>query len=123
MARKAAGGREGGAKARGGGWGVKVAEERVAAGREVEAARLEKIEREILVQDQYRERAKHWGANVIQSAYRGYLAVKRARAYAYINYTKHFDSKLLSYYYIEKKTKKAQWTKPKILGTYHSAYL
>lgn len=86
------------------------------AASQAEANKKDKADREQALTDAYRLRASNWAANVIQNAYRAYQALKRARQYAYLVYSKHFDPVLRSYYYVEKKSKKAQWHKPKILG-------
>jgi hypothetical protein len=60
----------------------------------------------------------NWAIIRIQSGMRQYLARKRVREKAYKRYNKIFDPNTMSYYYINLRTHKTQWTKPLCLGSY-----
>lgn len=96
----------------------RVKEEMVKQANDITAADEARAKKEKDNEKKEKRRKRKGAAIVLQSHYRSYLAYKEARRIAYTRYKKHFDPKLLAYFYENLRDKTTSWTKPKIFGPY-----
>jgi len=65
-----------------------------------------------------KDRKRGWGIVIIVGFFRQVIARKKLRKKAFERYEKHFDVPSASYFYLDKRTQRAMWTKPKSLDAY-----
>ena len=65
-----------------------------------------------------KERKRGWAITILIGFMRQVLARKKLRKIAFERYEKHFDVPSASYFYLDKRTERTMWSKPKSLDAY-----
>jgi len=65
-----------------------------------------------------KERRRGWGVVLVVGFFRRVVSRKKLRKKAFERYEKHFDVPSASYFYMDKRTQRAMWVKPKSLDAY-----
>eukprot|EP01032_Pedospumella_encystans_P018028 gene18028-20537_t len=84
----------------------------------IQAAELEKENKQRADEAKARKRRRKWAAVIVQGYAKTFLARKILRHAAYKRFAKYFDVASHNYYYEDTRTHAMTWEKPKSLGSY-----